>query len=87
MIAAQGIQLAAARELASAGVVREVVAVGVAGGFGLTLRVGMAERTLLTQRGAVRIFRTADAVADLVRTELGLISLRLELSTWLRSPT
>lgn len=76
------IQLPGLRELARAGVVREAIAIGTADGFGLKIRAGLAERTLITQRGQVRMFKTADAVAALVRDELGLGALTLDLVNW-----
>lgn len=76
-----GIQLSALRELCGAGAVRELIAVAIrGGGFALKARYGLAERTLMTQRGAVRAFRTLDALADLARFDLGIGRVSVDLA-------
>jgi hypothetical protein len=78
---AEGIQLSALRELCSAGAVRELLAVAVrGGGFALRARYGLIERTLMTQRGQVRLFKSLDSLAELARFELGIGRLSVELA-------
>jgi hypothetical protein len=50
------------------------------GGFALRARYGLIVRTLMTQRGAVRVFRSLDSVAELARFELGIGRLGVELA-------
>lgn len=77
----EGVQLGALRELCHAGAVRELLAVAVrGGGFALRARYGLIERTLMTQRGQVRVFRSLDSLAELARFELGIGRLSVELS-------
>lgn len=77
-----GIQLPGMRELARAAALREVRLVGASAGFAIVARVGLGERTLMTQRGEVRMFRTADAALALVKDELGLGQATVDLATW-----
>lgn len=78
---AEGIQLSALRELCNAGAVRELLAVAVrGGGFAVRARYGLIERTLITQRGQVRVFRSLDSLAELARFELGIGRLGVELA-------
>lgn len=76
----EGIHLPALRELAAAGAVRQLVAVALpGGGYALTARYGMRERPLLAQRGQVRVFRSLDTLAQLVREDLGIGELSVHL--------
>lgn len=77
----EGIQLPALRELCRAGAVREVLVIAIAdGGFAIRARYGMVERTLMTQRGQVRAFASLDTVAEVVRCDLQLGRLSVELA-------
>lgn len=77
-----GIQLPGLRELARAGALREILLVRARSGFAIVARVGLGERTLMTQRGEVRVFRTADAALALIKDELGLGRATVDLATW-----
>jgi hypothetical protein len=78
---AEGIQLAALRELCNAGAVRELIAVAVkGGGFALRARYGLIERTLMAKRGDVRVFRSLDSLAELARFDLGIGRLSVEIA-------
>jgi len=49
--------------LAQAGAVRGACAVGQAGGWGIVVQYGNAERALASKRGAVRVFKKFDTLA------------------------
>jgi hypothetical protein len=85
---AEGIQLGALRELCAAGAVRELLAVAVrGGGFALRARYGLIERTLMTQRGQVRAFKSLDSLAELARFDLGIGRLGVDLADLQRRPS
>lgn len=70
------------KELAAAGSIRSVVLVGVPGGVAIRAQYGMIERTLQTDLGHVRVFRTVDAAAKFVRHSLKIARAELDLANW-----
>lgn len=77
-----GIQVPGLGKLTRAGALRDILLVGAQSGFAIVARVGLGERTLMTQRGAVRVFRTADEALALIKEELGLGRATVDLATW-----
>ncbi|KLA50000.1 hypothetical protein [Xanthomonas euvesicatoria] len=68
MANSQPIKLSALRDLADAGSVRGVSVVGLKGGYAVSVRVGMSERTLaLSNSSEPRVFSTIDSVARALR--------------------
>lgn len=64
----QPIKFSTLRELAQAGSVRGVSVIGLKGGYAVSIRVGMSERTLAaTGTGSPRVFSTIDSVARALR--------------------
>jgi hypothetical protein len=55
------------RELVEANAVRSACVVGLRGGYAVTVRYGLTERTLATTRGGVRIFAALDTASEFLR--------------------
>lgn len=66
-MAMQPIKLNTLRELAAAGAVRATSIIGQKGGYAVVAKLGLQERPLATQRGAVRMFGTVDAALRVLR--------------------
>lgn len=79
----EAVTLAHLRTLADGGAIRSIHAEPSGPGFVLVVRIGMVERCLRRTKSAEpRIFRTLDAVAKLVRQELGYADLHIRLADW-----
>ena len=72
------------KELVAAGAVRTLDAEGVPGGYVLLALTEAGARTLETQRGQVRIFKSLDAVAALAR-DVGAKRFQVNVSGWAES--
>jgi hypothetical protein len=69
------------RHLISTGLVGQLCARGVPGGFLLVMRQGEAELALAAQRGAPRVFRRLDTLAGYAK-EQGARTVVVELDGW-----
>ena len=70
------ISTALAKQLQEACALRGVSIVGVPGGWSVLLKVGMAEKSLGTQRtGRVRLWRSLDALINYLRDDLGIVKI------------
>jgi hypothetical protein len=65
------------RELVEAQSVRAACVVGLKGGYAVTVRYGLIERTLATTRGEVRVFASLNTAADFLR-KLGLAKFEVD---------
>ncbi len=74
------VQLATARELASAGSVQDTLLVGRTGGYAVLFKLGSGERALATKAGTTRLFSGLDAAVRVLRRELGITHYQVDTS-------
>lgn len=67
--------------LVEAGAVRAAQVVGQPGGWGIVIQYGMTQRTLAAKRGAVRIFRRFETLAEYLRG-LGIVKYQVDASQY-----
>jgi hypothetical protein len=72
------------KELVAAGAIRALDAEGVPGGYVLLALTEVGARTLETQRGRARVFKSLDAVAALVR-DVGARRFQVHVTGWAES--
>lgn len=81
---ARGVPIGTLRALAEAGSVRAVRVIGGAKGWHIRARWGLSDMPLLSQRGQVRRFGSADSALALVREELGIGNVEVDVTHWKR---
>lgn len=79
--ASQTIDHATLSSLVEAGAVRAAQVVGHPGGWGVIIQYGMTQRTLAAKRGAVRIFRRFETLAEYLRA-LGIVNYQVDASQY-----
>lgn len=80
-VASQTIDHATLSSLVEAGAVRAAQVVGHPGGWGIIVQYGKTQRTLAAKRGAVRIFRRFETLAEYLRG-LGILSYQVDASQY-----
>ena len=75
------ISLGTVKELFFAGAIRDAIAVSIEGGFAVQFSYGVTVKTLQARRGHLRIFKTLDAAAKIVKG-IGLSEMRTNFDNW-----
>jgi len=75
------ISLRTVKELCLAGALRDAIAVAIEGGFAVQFSYGQTVKTLQARRGHLRLFKTLDAAAKIVRS-IGLSEMRSTFENW-----
>ncbi len=82
-MAAETITTYGIRALSESKVIRDVIMVGVPGGFHLKVLIGMAEKTLVSHRqGKERLFVDANRAFSFIQKSMHLAHVRVDLANW-----
>lgn len=71
------------RALSESRVIRDVILIGVPGGFHLKVVIGMVEKTLVSHRqGKERLFVDANRAFSFIRKSIHVAHVRVDLANW-----